>query len=217
MTYSIVAFDSETGELGVAVATRRTAVGARVPFARAGAGAVASQAISNPWLGVAALALLERGVPAPAALAAALAADPSPQQRQLHLVDAAGRTAAWTGSDTPDWKGSFQGEHFSVAGNHLVGPAVIESMAEAYRAARQGDLADRLLAALEAGEAAGGDARGRQSAALLVVREEPFPYLDLRVDDDEAPLAALRRILALYRTERLAHPRPRSAYLKESP
>ena len=214
MTYSIVAFVPETGELGVGVATRRTAVGSRLPFARARVGAVASQAISNAWLGVAALELLAQRVPAQVALEGALAVDPSPELRQLHLVDAQGRTAAWTGAGAPDWKGEVRGEGFSVAGNHLVGPAVVHDMAAAYSAA-SGDLAERLLLALEAGEAAGGDARGKQSAALLVVRDEPFPYVSLRVDDDPEPLRALRRILGLYREERLANPRPRSAFLKE--
>jgi len=213
MTYSIVALLPESGELGLAVATRRTAVGARVAFVRARVGAVASQAISNPWLGVAALDLLACGASAQAALEGALRRDPSPELRQLHLVDVRGRTAAWTGTEAPDWKGHLGGEGFSVAGNHLAGPQVLQAMVEAYGTAR-GDLAERLLAALQAGEAAGGDARGRQSAALIVVRDEPFPYVDLRVDDDPEPLVALRRILDLYRAERLDNPRPRSAYLK---
>jgi uncharacterized Ntn-hydrolase superfamily protein len=215
VTFSIVAFLPETGEFGVAVATRRTAVGARVPFLRAGVGAVASQAIANAWLGVAALDLLAAGAPARGALEGALAIDPSPEQRQLHLVDKRAQTAAWTGSAAPNWKGHFEGEGFSVAGNHLAGPDVVSAMAKAYRSTRGVDLADRLLVALEAGEAAGGDARGKQSAALVVVRDEPFPYLSLRVDDDPEPLKDLRRILGLYRDERLANPRPRSAYLKE--
>jgi uncharacterized Ntn-hydrolase superfamily protein len=213
MTYSIVAFQPETGEFGVAVATRRTAVGARVPWLRSGCGAVASQAISNPWLAVAALDLLARGAPAEAALEAALALDPSPQDRQLHLVDGQGRTAAWTGSGAPDHKGNVRGANFSVAGNHLAAAEVIPRTAEAFVAA-SGELADRLLAALDAGDAAGGDARGRQSAALVVVRDEPFPSIDLRVDDDPLPLPKLRQILAQWRDERLTNPKPRSAFLK---
>src|SRR5579884_974882 len=169
MTFSIVAWLPETGELGVGVATCKPAVGGRVPFVRAGAGAVASQAVSNPWLGVAALDALGHALPAESALRAALAIDPAPHLRQLHLV----------------------------AGNTLVGPAVLTEMAAAYRAA-DGDLAARLLAALEAGDAAGGDRRGRQSAALAVVRGDPFPYVDVRVDDAPRPLPELRRILALY-------------------
>src|SRR5579862_8895128 len=176
MTYSIVAFQPETGEFGVAVATRRTAVGARVPWLRAGVGAVASQAISNPYLGVAALDMLARGLPADAVLEGALAVDPSPEQRQLHVVDALGRTASWTGGEAPVHKGGVQGQNFSVAGNHLASADVVPRAAAAFATAT-GDLADRLLAALEAGDAAGGDARGRQSAALVIVREEPFPYI----------------------------------------
>jgi uncharacterized Ntn-hydrolase superfamily protein len=186
-----------------------------VPFVRAKVGAVASQAVSNPWLGAAALELLAQGAPPEAALQAALAIDPNPDQRQLHLVDAGGRPAAWTGTAAPDWKGHLTGEGFSVAGNHLAGPAVVQEMAEAYQRTEAAELADRLLAALEAGEAAGGDARGKQSAALLVVRDDPFPHLSLRVDDDPEPLTALRRILDLYRAERLENPRPRSEYLKD--
>jgi uncharacterized Ntn-hydrolase superfamily protein len=209
-----VAYLPETGELGVAVATCKPAIGGRVPFVRAGAGAVASQAVANAWLGAAALALLERGLAAPAALAGALASDPTPERRQLHLVDAQGQPAAWTGGEAPDWKGHITGEGFSVAGNHLVGPAVLEGMAAAYQAAT-GDLAERLLVALEAAEAAGGDSRGRQSAGLVVVRGAPFPYVDVRVDDAPAPLPELRRVLALYRADRHTNPPPRSAYVKE--
>jgi uncharacterized Ntn-hydrolase superfamily protein len=188
MTYSICAWLPERGELGVAVATCKPAIGGRVPFVQAGAGAVASQAVANAWLGAAALALLARGVPARAALAGALAADPSPELRQLHLIDVRAQPAAWTGSGAPDWKGHLEGDGYSVAGNHLVGPAVVSETAAAYRAA-SGDLAERLLVALEAGDAAGGDSRGRQSAGIVVVRGEPFPYVDVRVDDSPAPVA----------------------------
>lgn len=214
MTYSIVALDPTTRELGVAIATRRTAVGARVVLPIAGVGAVSSQAISNPWLGSIVLQLLSLGVPARGALEGALATDPSPQRRQLHLVDASGKAECWTGRDAPDWKGSVQGEGFSIAGNHLAGPAVVAAMGDAFTGS-SGDLADRLLRALMAGEAAGGDARGKQSAALIVVKDEPFPLLNLRVDDDVNPLNRLERILEQYRTERLMPRPPRSAYLKE--
>jgi uncharacterized Ntn-hydrolase superfamily protein len=214
MTFSIVAWLADTNELGVGVATCKPAIGGRVPFVRAGVGAVASQAVSNPWLGVAALDALTRGRPAPETLEAALATDPTPDRRQLHLVDATGHAAAWTGDATPDWKGHLTGDGFCVAGNTLVGPAVLSDMAAAYRATG-GDLAARLLAALEAGDAAGGDRRGRQSAALIVVRGDPFPYLDVRVDDHARPLPELRRIVALYREDRLVNPQPRSAYVNE--
>jgi uncharacterized Ntn-hydrolase superfamily protein len=213
MTFSIVAWLPETGELGVGVATCKPAIGGRVPFVSL-AGAVASQAVSNAWLGAAALERLRSGRPADMALREALTLDPTPAVRQVHLVDATGRTAAWTGDETPDWKGHISGEGCSVAGNTLVGPAVLADMAAAYRAAR-GDLAERILVALEAADAAGGDRRGRQSAGLVVVRGEPFPYVDVRVDDAPRPLPELRRILGLYRADRLVNPRPRSAYRKE--
>jgi uncharacterized Ntn-hydrolase superfamily protein len=204
----------ETAELGIAVATRRTAVGARLPFLRPGVGAVASQAVSNPWLGVAALELLASGLPPQTALEAALGTDPSPELRQLHLIDAAGRSAAWTGSEAPESKGSVAGATFSVAGNHLANDGVVPATAAAFGASTGEDLAERLLQALEAGDAAGGDARGRQSAAIVVVRSDPFPYISLRVDDDPEPLPKLRRILTMYREERLANPRPRSFFIK---
>src|SRR4051812_4486547 len=167
MTFSIVAWLPETGELGVGVATCKPAIGGRVPFVST-AGAVASQAVSNAWLGAAALDLLRRGRPAEDALREALERDPTPALRQLHLVDAAGRCAAWTGDETPEWRGHSIGEGFSLAGNTLVGPAVLSDMEAAYRAA-EGDLAERILVALEAADAAGGDRRGRQSAGLIVV------------------------------------------------
>jgi uncharacterized Ntn-hydrolase superfamily protein len=215
MTFSILAVMPETGELGGAVATRRVAVGSRIPMVKLGVGAVASQAVSNPWLAVISLDLLTSGISPQATLSAALATDPGPEKRQLHLIDAAGRSAAWTGEAAPDSKGHIQGAGFSVAGNHLAGPEVVPAVAAAFANSRADTLAYRLLEALEAGDAAGGDARGRQSAALVVFRDEPFPYVDLRVDDDPDSLQSLRRILDLYREERLVNPRPRSAYQKE--
>jgi uncharacterized Ntn-hydrolase superfamily protein len=210
MTFSIVAAaiaPDGARELGGAVATRRPAVGARIPVVRPGVGAAASQAITNPWLGYSVLDLVSRGVPPDVALPTVLAMDPTPELRQLHFVTADGRTASHTGASTPDWHGHASAEGVSTAANHVVGPSVVGDMLRAFQAT-EGDLAERLLAALVAGEAAGGDARGKQSAALAVYRAEPFAYVDLRVDDGPEPVQELRRLLGLYREERLRRNRP---------
>lgn len=199
MTFSIVAWDPTTGMTGVAVATKHLAVGALVPHARAGVGAIATQAQTNPLLGIRGLHLLERGcrdgaAPPETVLRRLLLDDPEREQRQLHLVNRAGQSAAWTGQDCIDWAGHLSFENFSVAGNMLVGPEVIEAMADAYQAAVQESLSQRLLLALEAGDAAGGDKRGKQSAALYVMDSEVYPHLDLRVDHHDQPIATLRTL-----------------------
>jgi uncharacterized Ntn-hydrolase superfamily protein len=193
MTWSIVARDPATGAFGVAVATRFFAVGALCPHARSGGGALATQALLNPLWGRSGLALLAEGVPAAEAVARLVAGDAGRDHRQLHLVDRAGRTAVHTGAACVGWCGATAGEAFSVAGNMLAGAAVVEATAAAYRRA-EGPFAARLIAALDAGEAAGGDKRGRQSAALLIHAGEDYPALDLRVDDHAAPLPELRRL-----------------------
>jgi uncharacterized Ntn-hydrolase superfamily protein len=216
MTFSIVACqpaEDGTRELGGAVATRRPAVGSRLPVVRPGIAAVASQAVSNPWLAVIASDLLAAGVDPETALASALAADPHPELRQLHLVRLDGYLAAHTGDATPDWHGHRTGPGVSVAANHVVGPAVVDDMLDTFQAT-PGDLAERLMAAIEAGDAAGGDARGKQSAALKVYRAQPFPWIDLRVDDHAEPIIELRRLLTLYRAERMRRSRPMNEYLK---
>src|SRR5690349_16319162 len=202
MTWSIVARDPATGAFGVAVATRFFAVGALCPHAASGIGALATQALVNPLWGKAGIALLEEGVPAADAVARLVAADGGRDYRQLHMIDRAGRIAAHTGSGCIDWCGHLAGEEFSVAGNMLVGASVIEATAAAYRAA-EGPFAQRLLAALDAGDAEGGDKRGRQSAALLIYAGEDYPYLDLRVDDHETPLPELRRLWEVARRSAL--------------
>jgi uncharacterized Ntn-hydrolase superfamily protein len=216
MTFSIVAVaiaPDGAREVGGAVATRRPAVGARIPVIRPGVGAAASQAITNPWLGYAMLDLVGRGVPPDVALPTVLAMDPSPELRQLHIVTVDGLTAAHTGASTPDWHGQATAEGVSAAANHCVGPSVVADMLSAFQATG-GDLAERLLAALAAGEAAGGDARGKQSAALAVYRAEPFPHVDLRVDDGAEPVQELGRLLALYREERLQRNRPLDQFFR---
>jgi len=201
-TFSIVAYDPEAKQWGVAVASRYLGVGAVVPFARANLGAVATQAQVNIELGPRALELLAKGKSAEEALKAALESDPGADYRQLALVDAQGRVAAHTGKRCVAWAGHKTGKNYSCQGNILAGEKVIEAMAKAFEQA-QGPLAWRLMAALEAGEQAGGDKRGKQSAALLVVREGWGPngrgdrYLDFRVDDHKEPIPELARILAL--------------------
>jgi uncharacterized Ntn-hydrolase superfamily protein len=197
MTWSIIAHDPASGWFGIGIATRFFAVGALCPLAEAGLGAVCSQALPNPALRQRALALLREGIAAPAAVAMAIATDEGRDHRQLHLVDRHGRTGAFTGGACIDWCGHRAEGGVSVAGNMLAGPAVVERTLESYLASPELPLVERLLAALDAGEAAGGDKRGRQSAALLVQGHEPYPRLDIRVDDHHAPLEELRRLCAV--------------------
>ena len=197
MTWSILARDPATGELGVAVATRFFAVGAVCPRAEGGVGAIATQALVNPLLAIDGMARL-RGGEAPAeALAALLAADAGRDHRQLHVLAADGRIAQHTGAACIDWCGHVAGPDVSVAGNMLAGPQVVLATRDAWLARPGLPMAERLIAALEAGEAAGGDKRGRQSAALQVASRDPYPDLDLRVDDHADPLAELRRLHAV--------------------
>ena len=198
MTFSIVAWDKQTGMTGVGVATKHLAVGALVPHARAGAGAIATQAQTNPLLGIRGLHLLEHGRHATPEiiLERLLRDDPDRHQRQLHLVNRQGQTAAWTGKDCVGWAGHATFPGFSVAGNMLVDEATILAMAMAYQQASRKALGERLLLALEAGEAAGGDKRGKQSAAIYVMHQDTYPHLDLRVDHHEQPLVALRTLFA---------------------
>jgi len=193
MTWSIIARDPASGAFGVAIATRFFAVGALCPHAESGVGALSTQALVNPHYGVQGLTLLREGLPAEAVVRRLVAPDEGREQRQLHVIDAAGRIAQHTGRSCIDWCGAIAGEGFSVAGNMLAGPRVIEETARAFEQ-QTGLFAERLLAALEAGEAAGGDKRGKQSAALLIHSTEAYPQLSLRVDDHGEPLAELRRL-----------------------
>ena len=197
MTFSIVARCPQTGELGIAVSTAIPAVGAINPFARAQVGAIATQAVSNPYLGIDGLTLLAQGLAAAEVLERLLKADTDKEKRQLCIVDACDGVATFTGKEVQSWKGHLTGREYAVAGNLLVGGETIEAMADAFEAT-QGLLADRLLLALEAGQAAGGDKRGRVSAALLVVKDEECPHIDLRVDEHTDPVAELRRIFDIY-------------------
>ncbi len=201
MTFSIVAWDPKTGMTGVAVATKHLAVGALVPHARAGVGAVATQAQTNPLLGIWGLDLLERRLATESPFSEASAEvvldlllqnDCDRNQRQVHLVDHNGHTAAWTGESCTGWAGHQTFPYVSVAGNMLAGPAVLAAMAEAYHGADDAPFTERLLRALEAGEQAGGDKRGRQSAALYVMDQTVYPHLDLRIDHHPEPITGLR-------------------------
>jgi uncharacterized Ntn-hydrolase superfamily protein len=203
MTFSIVGFDPANGDLGIAVASKFPAAGSAVPWARAGVGAIATQASANTTYGPRGLSLLEGGMDAASALDALVAADDGRDERQAGVVDARGNVATFTGSRCFDWAGGITGDGFAAQGNILAGEGVVRAMAEAY-AAGEGDLVDRLLAALGAGDGAGGDRRGRQSAALLVVREgggyEGFNdrYIDLRVDDHPQAPAELARLFTVW-------------------
>ena len=203
MTFSIVGFDPETGDLGVAVASKFPCVGAVVPWAKAGVGAVATQAWANTDLGPDGLRLMASGMPAASALDAVLEGDDGREERQAGFVDANGGAATFTGSGCVDWAGGLSGDHFAAQGNILAGEAVVAAMADAFTAAA-GDLSDRLLAAVLAGDGTGGDRRGKQSAALLVVRAgggyegRNDRYIDLRVDDHPEAPAELARLFTVW-------------------
>jgi uncharacterized Ntn-hydrolase superfamily protein len=202
-TFSIVAFDPETDSLGVAVQSKFLAVGSVVPWARAGVGAVATQAMANYNYGPHGLDLMSEGNSAEQTVQALTSADENREQRQVGIVDALGRTSTFTGSECFDWAGGVTGEHYAAQGNILVGRETVEAMASTYEQT-DGDLAARLLSALDAGQGAGGDSRGKQSAALLVVREgggyggDNDRVVDLRVDDHPEPIRELIRIRDLH-------------------
>jgi uncharacterized Ntn-hydrolase superfamily protein len=204
MTWSIIARDSATGQFGIAVATRFFAVGARVPHIAAGVGAIATQALVNPYYGIDGVRLLCEGHSPRDILKTLIAADAGHASRQLHIMDAAGRTAAHTGSECVDWCGHIEGDGFSIAGNMLAGARVLDDTAAAYVGGERLPFAQRLIAAMQSGEAAGGDKRGKQSAALLIHGEEEWSALDLRVDDHDDPLAELERLEQVSR-ERWVH------------
>lgn len=201
MTFSIVARCPRSEMLGVATSSRALAAGAVVPYARAGVGAIASQSFGNAYLGIDGLNLLASDLSPTEVLSQLLPADPGRDMRQLLIVDAQGRTAAHTGSRCIAWCGHRSGGGYVVGGNILVGEETIRAMAEAFEASSEEELPERLMRALEAGQAAGGDRRGRQSAGLLVVDREEYPYLDVRVDDHLDPVAELRRVFEVAKHE----------------
>lgn len=193
MTWSIIARDAATGAFGVAIATRFFAVGALCPHAQSGVGALSTQALVNPHYGRQGLELLRGGVAAAEVVKRLVTPDEGREHRQLHVIDAAGRIAQHTGAQCVGWAGAVAGEGFSVAGNMLANEQVIQQTARAFHESKK-PFAERLISALQAGEAAGGDKRGKQSAALLICSTEEYAELNLRVDDHADPLAELNRL-----------------------
>ncbi len=204
MTWSIIAKDNATGQIGIAVATKFFAVGARVPHIAPQVGGIATQALVNPYYGIDGLKLLREGRSPRDIIESLIASDAGHASRQLHIMDAKGRIAAYTGKDCVDWCGHLEGDDYSLAGNMLAGGRVLDDTAKTYVANIGMPFARRLIAAMRAGELAGGDKRGKQSAALLIFGEEEWSNLDLRVDDHIDPLAELERLEAVSR-ERWVH------------
>jgi uncharacterized Ntn-hydrolase superfamily protein len=209
-TFSIVATDPETGEIGIAVQSKIVSVGSIVPFARAGAGAVVTQSYANVKYGPFGLYLLEEDHTPDSVLSMLTQADPQRDYRQAGIIDHKGNASSFTGKECTAWAGSVVGKHFAAQGNMLTGPEVVEAMAKAFQETK-GVLAERLLASLEAGQKSGGDKRGRQSAALIIVREGwgygglNDRFRDVRVDEHETPIKELRRV---YQAHRNLFPRP---------
>lgn len=193
MTWSIIARDARSGAFGVAIATRFFAVGALCPHAESGVGALSTQALVNPHYGKQGLALLREGVPAAEVVRRLTAPDEGREQRQLHVIDTAGRIGQHTGKQCVDWCGALVGDGYSVAGNMLSNGNVIQETAKAYTGSNL-SFPEKLIAALEAGQAAGGDKRGKQSAALIIHSNRAYADIDLRVDDHAEPLAELKRL-----------------------
>jgi uncharacterized Ntn-hydrolase superfamily protein len=192
MTWSIIARDA-SGAFGIAIATRFFAVGALCPHAESAVGALSTKALVNPIYGRHGLDLLRAGVPAPEVVRNLTAPDEGREHRQLHVIDAEGRIGQHTGKSCVEWCGAIAGDAFSVAGNMLANEKVIRETAQAFQKSKK-PFAERLIAALEAGEAAGGDKRGKQSAALLIHSQEQYADLSIRVDDHANPLKELRRL-----------------------
>lgn len=203
MTWSIVARDPQTGVFGVAVSSCVIAVGAMCPMFRPGVAALSTQSYTSPVAGERMLDLLAAGNPASdTTVATALADDRGHAWRQIHGVDSNGRSFGYTGTNCVDWHGHWSSENVSIAGNMLAGPKVLETTAETWRTGSERPFADRLLTALAAGQSAGGDKRGRQSAAIKVVGREVHAEIDLRVDDHPDPIEELRRIFDMFWADR---------------
>jgi uncharacterized Ntn-hydrolase superfamily protein len=201
MTFSIIARCPRSGQFGVAAATAMPAVGKLLSHAAAGAGAVATQAQVNPYLGLDGLALLRQGLSAQQALERLKDTDPCMELRQCALIDAQGDSACWTGAKCIPWAGSLTGEQFSVQGNRLVGPQVLDAVADAFRQTQERPLIERLIEALAAGDRCGGDRHGESSAVIYVVDQEAYPLWDIRVDHHLDPVAELRRLHDVFARE----------------
>ena len=202
MTWSIVAKDAASGAFGVAVASKVLAVGAICPWLEAGTGALSTQSYTNPLYGPDVLAKLAAGDSIEAVIGAVTTADEGRAFRQVHGVDARGNAFAYTGASCVDWNGHALGEGVSVAGNMLAGPAVVAETMKAWADGWEKPFAQRLMDALAAGEAAGGDKRGKQSAAIRIVKAEQWPWIDLRIDDAAEPVRDLSRMLDTFLAER---------------
>lgn len=202
MTFSIVARCKKTGMLGVAVSTARPAVGSLVVYVEANIGAIATQAAVNPYFGINGLTYLEQGLSAQEVMEKVKSEDPEYERRQLAIVDNQGRTAAYTGEDTVSFADTYLGDEFVVAGNILASEQVIEAMVEAYEKSESDYFPLRLLATIKAGQEAGGDKRGKQSAALKVVDTLSYPIIDIRSDENtEDPVEDLERIYKVSETD----------------
>lgn len=214
MTFSIVAFDPKTRDLGIAVESKFVCVGAVVPWAKAGVGAIATQSYANTTFGPRGLRMLGRGLTPRQTISKLLSTDVERDQRQIGIVDARGRTASFTGKGCFEWAGHIVDKNYSVQGNILAGEAVLSDMSETYQAT-EGDMPVKLLAALKAGQRAGGDKRGQQSAALLVVRNKGGysgyndRWIDIRVDEHPRPIDELERIFGIYDITMLNRDDPR--------
>jgi uncharacterized Ntn-hydrolase superfamily protein len=205
MTFSIVARDPQNGWLGVGTSSKALSVGGLVPYVRAAVGAIASQSFVNPYLGLDGLRLLADGLPAERAVERLIEGDPGRDVRQLGIVDRDGRAAGYTGTKCIAWAGHQTGGGYVCLGNLLANEKVVPAMARAFEQTGGDPLYERLMVALEAGEEAGGDRRGRQGAAIYIMGEEEYPLCDLRVDDHADPVAELRRVLGVYVREEVPY------------
>ncbi len=196
-TFSISARCSKTGQLGVAVSTAVPGVGGICPFIKTKVGSISTQSWVNPYLGIDGLNLLEEGKDAKKTLDILINGDPDREVRQIGIVDANGLSATWTGKDCVDWAGHLNAENVSIQGNMLVGEETINAMYDSFKNTENLDLKERLMLCLEAGQNAGGDKRGKQSAAIKVFDKEEYPYLDLRVDEHHSPVSELRRVFEI--------------------
>ena len=200
-TFSITAKCEKTAQFGIAISTKVPAVGSLCTYAKAGVGAIASQSFVNPYIGINGLKYLEENLSAQEVLDRVLQEDPVPELRQFSIVDRKGRAVAYTGKKCDTWNGHLTGENYAVAGNMLVSEATIEAMEKSFKQNRNLDFADRLLESLLAGQQAGGDKRGKQSAAIYIVHKEAYPFVDLRVDEHKNPVVELKRVYQVAQKE----------------
>src|SRR5699024_3948582 len=204
-TFSITARCKKTGMLGVAISTARPAVGGLTVYVKAGVGAIATQAAVNPYLGIDGLKYLEQGLSAEEVMAKVRSEDEDDEKRQYAIVDAKGNATGYTGTDTVAWAGHHIGDQFVVTGNMLVGKETIDAMKESFESTDGDYLPERLLAALAAGQQAGGDKRGKQSAALYVAHQHEYPVVDIRADEHPERVTELQRIYRVWKEELLPY------------